>query len=131
MTDLETRLGRALDELAPSAALPDRIAARVAQRERRRRTARAGGSVLAAVAVLAGVLAVTRGDGERAVVTEPQRLTFRWEALPPAPIPTRQDAGAVWTGSEVIVWGGRDMGTTSSRDGQRGDGAAYNPDTGR
>lgn len=30
----------------------------------------------------------------------------RWEELPPAPIPTRSFAALVWTGSELLFWGG-------------------------
>jgi hypothetical protein len=45
----------------------------------------------------------------------------RWPLLAPAPIATRGDHAAVWTGREMLVWGGRD--------GRRsfGDGAADDP----
>jgi hypothetical protein len=46
-----------------------------------------------------------------------------WTSLPPAPISPRAEASAVWTGEEVIVWGGR------SESGYFSDGAAYNPST--
>lgn len=49
--------------------------------------------------------------------------TNRWRLLPPAPISGRAYASAVWTGSEMIVWGGADNGVPL------GDGAAYDPRT--
>ena len=45
-----------------------------------------------------------------------------WQMLPEAPIAGRSDAAAVWTGTEMIVWGGQ-----GQRDGALDDGAAYNP----
>jgi hypothetical protein len=48
--------------------------------------------------------------------------TRAWRALPPSPIGGRSSAVAVWTGEELIVWGGWN-------DGDRGDGAAYRPST--
>jgi hypothetical protein len=50
--------------------------------------------------------------------------TNRWSALPTAPLRGRSDANAVWTGSQMIVWGGGsvgDLGTALT------DGAAYTP----
>lgn len=44
-----------------------------------------------------------------------------WRALPPAPIKGRIWHSAVWTGDELIVWGGR------SPDEAFNDGAAYDP----
>ena len=47
--------------------------------------------------------------------------TGTWRTIAVAPVQGRAYAGAVWTGDEMIVWGG-------SRDGQTvGDGAAYDP----
>lgn len=50
-----------------------------------------------------------------------------WETLPPAPIVPRIEAAAVWTGREMIVWGGLDPAR-----GHRplGDGAAFEPAAG-
>ncbi len=45
----------------------------------------------------------------------------RWRALPTAPLTARDDPRAVWTGSAMLVWGGRDA------DGHTGDGAAFYP----
>jgi hypothetical protein len=49
----------------------------------------------------------------------------RWRVLPPAPIATRVDHAAVWTGREMLIWGGRDARRSFA------DGAAYNPRTNR
>jgi len=48
----------------------------------------------------------------------------KWSALPQAPIAPRADAAVVWTGRELLVWGG-----ASGYQGEnlRSDGAAYNP----
>lgn len=48
-------------------------------------------------------------------------MKYRWQALPPAPIPARSDAAVVWTGTRMLVWGGQ-LG-----DQLRNDGAAYDP----
>ena len=44
----------------------------------------------------------------------------RWRPLPPAPIAPRSDAAVVWTGREMVVWGG------TSAD-EAADGAAFDP----
>jgi hypothetical protein len=49
-----------------------------------------------------------------------------WRALPPAPITGRAGAVAVWTGTEVVLWGGND--DTPGPDLPH-DGAAFNPAT--
>jgi Galactose oxidase, central domain len=57
-------------------------------------------------------------------VTASQLKTYVWRTLPTAPIAPRDDAAAVWTGTEMIVWGGRNAkGTPLS------DGATYNPNS--
>jgi hypothetical protein len=48
----------------------------------------------------------------------------RWGSLPAAPLTPRARAAAVWTGRELIVWGGE--GDYSHR-AQFDDGAAYTP----
>jgi hypothetical protein len=49
--------------------------------------------------------------------------TYQWRRLPKAPIADRHNSAAVWTGHELIVWGGEDDPRAMS------DGAAYNPAT--
>ena len=46
-----------------------------------------------------------------------------WTMLPVAPISARSNAATVWTGAEMLIWGGSDDGTSLF------DGAAYNPTT--
>jgi hypothetical protein len=48
-------------------------------------------------------------------------LADRWVPLPASGLTARDDPRAVWTGSEMIVWGGRD------ESGHTGDGARYSP----
>src|ERR687891_2634 len=45
----------------------------------------------------------------------------RWTPVPPAPISPRGFHAAVWTGSEMLVWGGSSAGRLFA------DGAAYDP----
>lgn len=49
-----------------------------------------------------------------------------WERLAPAPLQPRSGHTAVWTGEELLVWGGQ---TSCHDDRVVGDGAAYDPDT--
>jgi hypothetical protein len=50
-------------------------------------------------------------------------VTERWSRLPEAPLRGRVDPAAVWTGRELLVWGG--LGVGARRDPERlGDGAA-------
>lgn len=122
--DFGSRVGGALADLTPSPGLADRIAARVDERARRQRAARAASAALAAVVLIAGAVGLTRLRQDHTVVADERGP--RWELLPSAPIPPRVDPAAVWTGTEVLVWGGR-TDPSSSRSGVRGDGAAYDP----
>lgn len=51
-----------------------------------------------------------------------------WRALPPAPLSPRDGQSAVWTGSEVLIWGGYDQVSVNAFH-VTNDGAAYNPAT--
>ena len=51
---------------------------------------------------------------------------YRWSALPKAPIAGRTGAATVWTGKEMIVWGGS---SRAAHERFWRDGAAYNPRT--
>lgn len=46
----------------------------------------------------------------------------RWTDMAPAPVEVRSHAASVWTGRELLVWGG-------ATDHEYGDGAAYDPAT--
>jgi hypothetical protein len=50
--------------------------------------------------------------------------TNQWSKVPKAPIKARSGQVAVWTGSEMIVWGGAGIGETNLA---FNDGAAYDP----
>lgn len=50
--------------------------------------------------------------------------TDTWRMLPRAPVPARAHATAVWTGDEMIVWGGQTAGNAPVTSG-----AAYDPAT--
>ena len=60
--------------------------------------------------------------------TEPQQDPSGWRSIAPAPIEGRSAAGAVWSGEEMIVWGGGRRGT-NPEPGEQSDGAAYDPAT--
>lgn len=101
--------------------------------------------VVAAIALGAAVL-IPRDDDALEVVTGPSEAmtepvvdvpvatSFPWPAatpgvwrrLPPAPITSRIGHGMVWTGDEVLIWGGLDR-----RGRLLADGAAFDPATGR
>ena len=52
----------------------------------------------------------------------------QWSTLPPAPIASRDGASVLWTGTELLVWGG----ASGTEDDQlHADGVAYDPATGR
>lgn len=53
--------------------------------------------------------------------------TDTWTAIPASPLSPRYRASAVWTGSELIIWGG--LSTTSTITGILRDGARYDPKT--
>jgi hypothetical protein len=60
------------------------------------------------------------GQGEEAEGAAFHPATNTWRRLPPAPIDGRYSHTAIWTGSEMITWGGGSMAAVN-------DGAAYNP----
>jgi hypothetical protein len=71
----------------------------------------------------------TRGltSGTAAALYDPQTRT--WATTPPSPIASRAHSIAVWTGREVLIWGGEvSAGTQALRPD---DGAAYDPATHR
>jgi Galactose oxidase, central domain len=67
--------------------------------------------------------------GRQAVQAEPVELAVTATQLPTAPLAARRDPAAVWTGRELVVWGGWSGNQAASR--AFADGAAYDPRTGR
>jgi len=103
--------------------------ARVRQRQRRALTIVSPVLAAAAViAVIAASVALTSGGERTARPAGPAAPlassgSAGWTHLPTAPIAPRSEYAAVWTGKEMIVWGGYSNMT------QYGDGAAYHPAT--
>jgi hypothetical protein len=138
MTDSDHPITTALRDLADQAAPPRLLADATWRAGRRRRRAAIGTTAVAVVAALAAVAAASpvltgalfaaRG-GERnvrparPVTSLPVPGAARWARLPRAPIAPRNEYAAVWTGKQMIVWGGY------SNTAQYGDGAAYDPAT--
>lgn len=93
-------------------------------------------------AVVAGALvASVAPDGdpspastERPVATRPigtrDRWAGSWQAIGEAPISGRMHNSAIWTGKELVIWGG-DAGPERPRPDGTGAGAAYEPATRR
>lgn len=131
---LQARADAARVELSERlhAAAPDLETIRERKGSRRQRAAAAA----AAVALLAGaVLVASRPEGEATLTAgstastagpEVQRATGgpiapgEARLLPPSPLSGRSTMASVWTGTEMLIWGG---------DGERqhDDGAAYEP----
>lgn len=123
--DLETRLRDAMHATASSVAVPHDLAATVESRvvRRRRQAHLVRVAAAAIVAVALGVTAVLARGGD-ARDTDPAGTgegLGRWDPLPEAPIDRRTGAGAVWTGDELVVFGGANSTETDGA-------AAYDPE---
>lgn len=87
----------------------------------------------AVVLVGAGVLVLTRRGDDRTVVDDPAPATG-WQRTAQSPLSPRNEAQGVWTGSEVVVFGGNTQPACpvcdyASYAETLHDGAAYNPAT--
>jgi hypothetical protein len=127
MSDRDEPITVALRDLADQAA-PPRLLVDAAWRagRRRRRAAIAAAAVTLAAALAAVAAAPTVLSGT--ILARPAKplagsAPGRWARLPAAPIAPRGEYAAVWTGKQMIVWGG--YGSAP----QYGDGAAYDPST--
>jgi hypothetical protein len=65
---------------------------------------------------------VAQGDGFRYDVR-----TQTWDELPDSPLQARTIPASVWTGTQLLIWGGA---RTPDLDGYRADGAAFDPASG-
>jgi hypothetical protein len=142
LPDLEERLRRLPAALAVEA--PAGLAERIARQGGRRRRLRRVTAAAVAVAVV-GVAVATRSavlDSTPTPVLDPgllvqdatprQLARGHWQALPSLPpglLGRRNGAAVVWTGKELIVWGGVSVRGTVFQ--THADGAAYDPRTGR
>lgn len=68
----------------------------------------------------------TPGTAGREVVLAYDPVTNTWRKLPPSGLTPRQGAMTIWTGSELVVWGGVNADWTAAYS----DGARLNPSTG-
>ena len=129
MIDFEDALRRDLHERAaahrPAPGLRERVEARIAVHDRRRRARRlAASGATAALVLIAGVVAVDLGGPATTTVASltPRSGESGWEPMAEAPIEARFQHTAVDMGGEVLVFGGY------VADGRRADGAAvYDP----
>ena len=128
---LERAVGDAVDGIAPPAVTE--LTSRRRQRRRRRWSLVAAVSATVVVAAVAAAAPHVLRRSPSTVstsapigpgVTASQLARYRWTELPPAPITGRSSAVAVWTGSQVIFWGG-----TGDKGRLFNDGAAYEPAT--
>jgi hypothetical protein len=114
LRDALARHAHALDERAPTVTV-DELDARpvmVRMRTPRRTVARVALALTLVVAIVVAV-AVLRGTPD---ATSPARQPsgpdakqiskYHWSEIPASPSPGRMDAATVWTGHEVIEWGG-------------------------
>jgi hypothetical protein len=68
----------------------------------------------------------TPGSTDIPSATADQLAAGHWSVLPPAPIPARENPVVVWTGREIIVWGGQ---SGPNDNVVNSDGASYTPTT--
>lgn len=123
--------GELVTQLRDSAPVPtgpldvDDVRRRAGRLRRGRR--RATALCLAAALLPVVALGIPRLDGPSiALVTPPTSLEEgSWRPMSEAPLGERQEAVTVWTGEELVVWGG----ASSSLDVTYDDGAAYDPET--
>ena len=124
-------LGQMLDDLAgPQQGVdPRAVRARVARRQRHRRSRRMAVALglVAFLGASAGALVIGQGEGRT-----PQPLDVVggagagvWTSLSPSPVDDRTSASVVWTGTELIVWGGEG----ESKADVLNTGAAFDPTT--
>jgi N-acetylneuraminic acid mutarotase len=97
---------------------------RIDRRPRRNLVLVAAAAVLV-VALVGAVLVAVRDRQPSKVISTPDRVEEGWRDLAPMPLSPRVGAAVVWTGKQLLVWGG---GTPSGRD-LYADGAVYDPAT--
>ncbi len=131
MTELEERLRAELPRLADLIAhRPDEEPPTlVSRRERSRGHRRAIATAVAICVLLGGVTTfVLRSHHAHAPASSPQVVVRdQWRSLPPSPLGPRANVVAVWTGDDVLVWGGYRGDAAAPLALQSG--AVYNPTT--
>ena len=132
---LQGALHRAGSSVTATPELDNQFDRRIARRRRRAPMATAavtGALLLGAAVVTVAVsshsqpahVSVAPAQQDTSIPSTPQVYTPPgWALLPPAPTASRIDEVAVWTGSEVLFWGGQTV------KGATGPGVTYNPST--
>ena len=139
--DLAGRL-RALADRAPTQPSARPLVHPVVTTRRSRALEAVAALVVVAVAAAGVVWALTQRDADTTVTVGPEptpapttstdlpqpppATLIGWSSLPPGPVDGRTFPVAVWTGAELIVWGGE----TESEVSWANDGAALDPATG-
>jgi hypothetical protein len=133
----DTSLGRALAELVDDVEAGDSLRERVARRERRgwRRPRLLAVAAVVVLALVGGMVVVanrrdeqrktpvvTKPDRDKPSMITPQAAGGSWTPIAPAPDAARILGARVWTGTEVLFWGGADPGEQTN-------GVAYDPAT--
>ena len=88
-----------------------------------RRTGVRGIAVFALLAACSGNESASKPSSGVTTPRAEEQASPTWRALPTAPIAGRSAAGSVWTGREMIVWGG----IAGTEKAMTNDGAAYDP----
>ncbi|MDQ3462502.1 MAG: hypothetical protein M3471_05650, partial [Actinomycetota bacterium] len=88
--------------------------------------------IAAVLAVLGGVVVVALSGGDEVDDTDISAAAGRWTPMSDGPLSPRIAAANVWTGQELLLWGGRDCPAGRCDDESVPalvDGAAYDPAT--
>ncbi len=123
-------------------------AQRAGQRRRMRRRIGIGSTLAGVVGVVVVIVMIGQSSNTNRVpnrlgvepdattttlasATAAQLAAGHWSEIPAAPMGARNGASVVWTGKELIVWGGNARYPASESDlfGLKADGAAYDPTT--
>jgi hypothetical protein len=127
---LRSELRTSAEAVTVAGDLPARVDRRIRRRRRHTASVRVAAGVIVVAALVAGLTVGRRGGDDATELLAPpvgSAAEGTWESLPEAPISARFQQAAVWTGDEMVVFGGNDGGAGS---GNAGGAAAYSPATG-
>jgi hypothetical protein len=126
---IDERIRQELSRLDPGPADLDRAlvgSLEAARRHLRRRRVTSSAVLLTVlVALVAGAVARLAADSDERAPVVSGLGADRWRPMAPAPLDGRSGHSLVWTGREVLVWGGNERSASFA------DGAAYDPKTDR
>jgi len=126
---LRSELRTSAEAVTVAGDLPARVDRRIRRRRRHTASVRVAAGVMVVAALVAGLTVGRRGGDDATELLAPpvgSAAEGMWESLPEAPISARFQQASVWTGDEMIVFGGYDGAGGGSADGA----AAYSPATG-